>query len=145
MAETKNYLLGRGERLTEKLDPPRTKPDKKDPYTFDTAKKRLAPRLSAVVEAVDALPLAACPHDETVAVVTLHPTYLAKSYFPSGLLNVVGLQAVGSRTQRVIPESGAKAPRKKKDERHAPQSVPAPTAELFVAGPRKNFQYWAAA
>jgi hypothetical protein len=46
MAEMKNYLLGYGERLAEKLDPPKTKPVKKDPYSFAEAKVRLAPRLT---------------------------------------------------------------------------------------------------
>ena len=100
MAEMKNYLLGYGERLTERLEPPRIKPIKKDWYSFTEAKARLAPRISAVAENVEALPAAACPHDETVAVITMHPSYLAKSYFPVGLLHTVGLEAVGSRSRR---------------------------------------------
>ena len=52
MAEIKNYLLGYGERLAEKLAPPKTNPVKKDPYSFDEAKVRLAPRLMTVMEEV---------------------------------------------------------------------------------------------
>ena len=144
MAEMKNYLLGYGERLTERLDPPRTRPVKKDWYSFTEAKTRLTPRISAVAENVEALPAEACPHDETVAVITMHPSYLAKSYFPGGLLHTVGLEAVGSRSRRVVPDKGAKVLRKKTDkEQVKPKPVETPTAEIFVAGTRRNFRRWA--
>ena len=151
MAEIKNYLLGYGERLAEKLDPPRTNPVKKDPYTFAEAKVRLAPRLTTVMEDVDALPAAACPHNEAVAIITLHPSYLAKSYFPTGLLHAVGLEPIGSRAQHIVPDKGAKILREKKADREkaqkeppAPQPVSSPTAEIFVAGRRESFRLWAA-
>ena len=144
MAEMKNYLLGYGERLTERLEPPRTKPVKKDWYSFTEAKARLAPRISAVAEDVEALPAAACPHNETVAVITMHPSYLAKSYFPAGLLRTVGLEAVGSRSRRVVPDKGAKLPRKKTDKEHVKSKpMEKPTAEIFVVGTRKSFRRWA--
>jgi hypothetical protein len=149
MAEIKNYLLGYGERLAENLDPPRMPHSKKAPYSFAEAKTRLGTRLSTVTEAVDSLPDAACPHDEAVAVITLHPTYLAKSYFPNNLLRAVGLEAVGSRTQYVVPEKGAKTPRSKKTDKEKGrdtvlESISSPTAELFVAGRRDKFRTWAA-
>ena len=144
MAEMKNYLLGYGERLTERLEPPRIRPFKKDCYSFAEAKARLAPRISAVAGNVEALPAEACPHDETVAVITMHPSYLAKSYFPGGLLRTVGIEAVGSRSRRVVPDKGAKLLRKKTDKEHAkPKPVETPTAEIFVAGARVNFRRWA--
>ena len=60
---------------------------------------------------------------------TLHPAYLAKSYFPDQLLDETGLRAVGSRQRIVTPDAWT---------RKGPpdQTV---TAELFVAGPRKTF------
>src|SRR3954465_793115 len=106
MANTKNYLLGFGERLAEKLDPPKFSPRKRDWYTFADAKARLAPRISSVAKEVDGLPKAACPHDESVAVIALHPSYLAKSYYPGGLLRTLGLDAVGSRARQITPEKG---------------------------------------
>src|ERR1039457_4837424 len=143
MAEIKNYLLGYGERLAEKLAPPKTNPVKKDPYSFDEAKVRLAPRLTTVMEEVDALPAAACPHNEAVAVVTLHPAYLAKSYFPTGLLHAVGLEPIGSRARQIVPDKGAKILREKKADKEkghkeptTVQHVSSPTAEIFVAGRR---------
>ena len=119
MREMKNYLLGYGERLTDRLDPPKTRLDKKNWYSFTEAKVRLAPRISAVAEYVEALPEEACPHDETVAVITMHPSYLAKSYFPGGLLQSVRLEAVGSRSRRVAPDKGPKLSRKKTDKESA--------------------------
>ena len=148
MAEVKNYLLGYGERLAEKLDPPKTKPNKRDPYTFAEAKTRLAPRLSSLTEAVDELPKAACPQDESVGVITLHPAYLAKSYFPTKLLQAVGLEAIGSRTQHVVPEKGGKVLRQKKSDKAGTtakaEPISSPTAEIFIAGPRDRFRLWAA-
>ena len=142
MREMKNYLLGYGERLTERIEPPRTMPVKKNWYSFKEAKVRLAPRISAVAENVEALPAEACPHDKTVAVITMHPSYLAKSYFPVGLLNRVSLEAVGSRSRRVVPDKGPL--RKKTDKEYAKtNSVETPTAEIFVAGTRRNFRRWA--
>jgi hypothetical protein len=151
MAETKNYLLGYGERLTERLDPPRLRPSKKDPYTFERAKTRLTPRISAVASDIASLPAAACPNEQSVAVLTLHPTYLAKSYFPRGLLRTVGLEAIGSRAHSVIPEVGAKEKKKKSESKPAhgqDEAIPvtaSPTAEIFVAGSRANFRLWASA
>jgi Subtilase family len=138
MATTKNYLLGYGERLSEKLDPPKFRPQKKDWYTFDVAKNRLAPRISEVAEEIDDLPDRACPNNESVAVITLHPSYLAKSFFPTNLLRAVGLEAVGSRAQQIVPEKG---PKKQSKKGHVATSA---TTELFVAGPRPQFQKWAA-
>ena len=144
MAATKNYLLGHGERLTERLEPPRINPTKKDWYSFREARARLTPRISAVAEEVEALPTATCPHDETVAVITMHPAYLAKTYFPAGLLHAVGLEAVGSRSRKVIPDKGAKVLRKKPEKEGARlKPVATPTSEIFVAGTRKNFRRWA--
>ena len=37
-----NYLLGFGERLTEKIDPPKKPASKKHAYSFGEARERLA-------------------------------------------------------------------------------------------------------
>lgn len=71
--------------------------------------------------------------DEAVAAITLHPTYLAKSYFPSELFNAVGLDVIGSKPKIVKPEKWA--PKKKQKE--------ATSTELFVSGPRRRFREWA--
>jgi len=137
MADLKNYLLGYGERLTAAIDPPRRKPEKTDTYTFAESKVRLAPRIREVADEIRQLPAAACPRNESIAAVTIHPSYLAKSYFPRGLFDTVGVKAVGSRPKQIIPEKGAK-----KIVKRQPQA-PSATAEIFVMGSRQNFQLWA--
>jgi hypothetical protein len=61
--------------------------------------------------------------------VTLHPAYLAKSYYPAELLKTFGLETIGRRSREVSPD---KWTRKK-----PPAS--AVTSELFVAGTRSRF------
>ena len=65
---------------------------------------------------------------------TLHPAYLAKSYSPIGFLAAVGLQAIGSRTARIVPRKSLKI---EQDDR---RSI---TTDLFVAGPRHQFRAFA--
>ena len=127
----RNYLLGYGERLTTPITPPSTMSDKAHPYTFDEARERLLPRIEAASHQLDSLPSAACPNDEAVAVITLHPAYLAKSYFPERLLRSLGLDAVGSRPTTVTPGKFSSA-------RHARDAV---SADVFVAGERKGFRH----
>src|ERR1700723_2890444 len=108
MADPKNYLLGYGERLTAAIDPPRRRPEKANAYTFAESKVRLAPRIREVATEIMELPAAACPHNESIVAVTIHPSYLAKSYFPSGLFDTIGVKAVGSRPRQIIPEKSVK-------------------------------------
>ncbi len=133
MPEKTNYLLGYGERLTEQIVASKGGGEKTHPYTFSEARTRLTPRVTEVSLSLDTLPPAACPRDEAVAAITLHPTYLAKSYFPSELFNAVGLDVVGSKPKIVRPEKWA--PKKKQKE--------AVSTELFVAGQRRRFREWA--
>ncbi len=133
MPDKTNYLLGYGERLTEQIVASRGGGEKTHPYTFSEARTRLTPRVAEVSVSLDTLPPAACPRDEAVAAVILHPTYLAKTYFPSELFNAVGLDVVGSKPKIVRPEKWA--PKKKQKE--------GTSTELFVAGQRRRFREWA--
>jgi hypothetical protein len=103
MAERRNFLLGRGENLMKPIDPPAMKPNKAHPYSFDEAVQTARAQLAPVIADIDALPAAACPRDEAVMAVTLHPAYLAKSYFPDSLLKKAHLHAIGSRKVTVQP------------------------------------------
>jgi hypothetical protein len=91
-----NYLLGFGERLTEKIDPVKKPASKKHAYSFAEARQRLAPRIQRAAAELAELPAAACPNNESVAAVTLHPSYLAKTFFPSELLRTVGCEFSGT-------------------------------------------------
>lgn len=129
MADKRNYLLGYGERLTAPVEMPGRKVEKHPPYTFEEARSRLVPMLDSAASSLDELPATACPGDQAVASITLHPEYYAKSYFPGGLLREAGLRSVGSRARYVLPE-------KRSRDREPKQAV---TTELFVAGHRASF------
>ncbi len=143
MAKVTNYLLGFGERLTETVKPVKRRLTKADPYTFLEARERLAPRIDRVAQEINRLPREACPNDECVAALTLHPSYIAKSFFPVGLLRAVGLEPVGSKPRQVIPEKGSKTKNTSHPKKIAEMN-PSATAELFVAGTRRAFRRWAA-
>lgn len=136
----RNYLIGFGERLVQPVSIVSGGGAKKHPYTFENARQRLAPQLAATLRSVSALPSKACPNDEAVVAVTLHPTYLAKSYFPENLLRATGLRAVGSRAVHIIPHvrmeraGGSRAAVRGEGDRRLPEPAP----ELFVAGPRPS-------
>ena len=129
-----NYLLGYGERLTEVIPPPRIKPSKKFPYTLELTKRRLQRQLSGVVTAMDDLPKEACPNDYAVALFTLHPAFIAKSYHPQRLFTGAHLLPIGSRQREIKPDVWTvKA--------HGETTL---TTEFFVAGKRQSFRDFAA-
>lgn len=132
MARDKNFLLGRGERLTTTQLIPRGGGDKVPPYDFATAKAKTVARVDRAVAAMAALPRDACPKGLAVAVLTMHPRYISKSDFPEDLLVNAGLSAIGSRLRRIKPENwGTKKP------------LETGLAEdIFVAGQRQAFVRW---
>ena len=100
--------------------------DKAHPYEFDERVGAFSPVIEEVLSEVDRLPSAACPDDKAVVAVSLHPSYLARSYDPSGILREFGLRQVGSREESVGPmRSVRKTPITK-------------TTELLIAGPRRS-------
>lgn len=127
-----NYLLGKGERLTNAVTIKGGPVVKEPPYTFAQVKHRVAPMLERAVKSIDLLPAAACPDDKAVASVTLNPEYLAKSYYPAELFRSAGLTAVGSKPRRITPQGRSKG-------RPPEETV---TTELFVMGTRENFRRW---
>jgi len=129
-----NFLLGKGERLTEQVKVNSGPMTKIAPYTFLEAKTRLEPMLSEVVRGMDNLPSDAFPDDFAVATITMNPEYIAKTYHPGDLLRATGLIAVGSRSKTITPE-------KRSNDRDPIESI---TTELFVAGTRPAFRKWAA-
>lgn len=129
----RNFLLGKGERLVEDIPPKSGGGPKAAPYTFSEARARLTPMLTRTVGELDALPAAACPDDRAVAAITLNPEYIAKSHFPADLFNAIGIQPIGSRPKRVVPEKRSK-------DRVPDETL---TTELFVVGKRSVFRNWA--
>lgn len=99
------YLIGQGEKLSEEISrPPRGMGDKAHPYSFAEARRRLAPQWKTTAKAIEALPRLACPSGEAALEVTLHPSYLAKSYYPSDLIRELGLYHLGSRAVHIVPD-----------------------------------------
>ncbi len=125
-----NFLIGRGELLTHDIKGPKRPPGKAEVYSLLQAQQRLAPQFSRAATALDALPSDACPGDFGVARLMMNPSFIARSYFPTGLLRTAGLESIGSRTVKVTPEGWTK--------KGPPQECT--TTELFVAGKRRAFR-----
>jgi len=133
LADGRNFLLGKGERLTEPVSVSHTGRAKEMPYSFQQARNRLLPMVASTSASLNALPDAACPKGEAVSAITLHPEFLAKSYYPEGLLRAVGLRSIGSRSRVITPQARTRGR----------QPEEALTTQLFVAGQRRNFSQWA--
>lgn len=129
MAREHNFLLGQGERLALNVRVPQGGSTKNLPYSHETALARLVPAIEGVAAQVAALPDSACYRDEAVAIVTMHPRYLAKSDFPDALLRTAGLRPIGSRTRILTPEAWGVAA-------HGDQGL---GEDIFVAGARAAF------
>ncbi len=129
MSQT-NFLIGRGELLTHDIKGPKRMPGKAEVYTLAQAVQRLTPQFSATTSALDTLGQLACPGDFGVARLTMNPSYIARSFFPSTMLRTVGLESIGSRTVKVMPDAWTK--------KGEPQECT--TTELFVAGKRQTFR-----
>ncbi len=99
-----NFILGRGERLVNSIQPPAIAPDKVAPYTVGEALDRLMPQLEHSLGEISSLPELATPNGEAVLALTLHPAYIAKSYYPKKLLKEFGVEAIGSKGSLVQPE-----------------------------------------
>lgn len=127
MASKTNFLLGQGETLIQRIELQSGGGSKTDPYSLNDALRAIKPQLENTASALLSLPQDACPDDEAVMSITLHPSYLAKSYHPNNLFQSAGLRQVGSRERKISPR--VKIGRQKEVE-----NVVAP--ELFVAGSR---------
>ncbi len=129
---TTKYLIGKAELLTYSIKAPKKNmgAGKAHPYSLGEAREALLPQIAASNAYFDALSTTEAPWDVAVAKITLHPAYIAKSYFPAALLGQVGLAAVGSRTVRISP--------RKRTSSKMPQSMD--TTQLLVAGRRSNLR-----
>lgn len=125
-----NFILGRAERLTGPIELASAPVEKVAPYSVDEAERRLEPQFQEIVRKFDELPDILCPDGETVAAITLHPEYIAKSYYPDHFLKEMGVKSIGSKASMVKPEKWAKL--------RAPEEVRSVT--LFVRGSRAAFR-----
>jgi len=133
MARKANPLLGRGERLTGGVVVPTGGSEKKPPYRYASARRRVSKFAADTALEFGSLPGNACPGDEAVAILTMHPRYISKSDFPRDLMSAMGARPIGSRSTLVRPEKwGIK--------KHPEEGM---AEEFFVAAPREKFADWA--
>ncbi len=125
-----NFLIGRGELLTHDIKGPRRMPGKAEVYSLEQACHRLVPQFSQAASALDLIGNDACPGDFGVGRMMLNPSFIARTYFPTGLLRAAGLESIGSRTVKVTPHGWSK--------KGTPQE--SSTTEIFVAGKRQAFR-----
>ena len=129
MSQT-NFLIGRGELLTHEIKGPKRGMEKAEVYTLQQAKSRLIPQFIEVAANLNSVPGKTCPGDLGVARLTLNPSYIARSFFPTAMLRSAGLESVSSRAVKLTPEGWSK---KGKPRESA-------TTELFVVGQRQAFR-----
>ncbi|ENN6804355.1 S8 family peptidase [Enterobacter ludwigii] len=127
----KNMLLGYGETLTGEVKVNKGNGPKNKPYTYEENAPVIMRELQGVLKSMDALPDAVMPNGEAVAKITLHPAFLAKSYFPVLLFKKFALHSVGSKSVKVKPRKIVGGRGKHKDEFSS--------ACIYVSGKVKNF------
>lgn len=129
MAEKqRNVLISNGQELIGQLSWPLGGGAKWLPYSIEDARDALHPQIVAVRNIAASTPTRFAPRREVTAKVILHPAFLAKTYFPAGLLRDAGLTILGSRPVKIYP-------RKQRSE--TPSQ--AETASIFVSGTADDF------
>ncbi|MFL1492557.1 S8 family peptidase, partial [Pseudomonas antarctica] len=121
----KNLLLGKGEALTSTNEIKRRSGTKNYPYTLEEVRGVLVPALFNVQQSLSELPRGAKPRGEGVFELTLHPAFLARSYFPKNIFIKSGLRDIGSKETTIIP-------RKVADDNDVGKAQA--TATIYVAG-----------
>ncbi|MDQ7855534.1 S8 family peptidase [Klebsiella michiganensis] len=130
--KSKNLLLGYGETLTKEVILKRGGGGKNKPYTYEENRPVIMQELLSLVSSINKIPDGAKPNGEAVAKVTLHPAFLAKSYFPVDVFKHFSLRSIGSKSVKVRPRKSV-ATRGKVKEEFA-------SACIYVSGTVKNFQ-----
>ena len=125
-----NLLIGNGETLVGDVKLTRGPSIKKYPYSIEDARSRLGPKLVSLGTGIHETPLEARPGGVGVAMFTVHPAFLAKTYLPDVSLRKAGLQTVGSRLNFVRPERDVRA--------KAGKGL-LPAADLYVSGTELAF------
>jgi len=133
MTDATRFFLGYGERLTNRISHVPSGRPLEFPYSFEEARARLIPMVERTTSELGELPNLACPEDQAVGVITLHPQWMAKSYHPHKLLSNYNLKQVGSRPIVVKPERWTRQS----------ETIETASSELYVSGLRENFVRWA--
>lgn len=128
----KKVVLGNGEKYAfDNVYRGRPTGDEPRPYPYSVSSRRVSKRVSDTLKVAEKLPKDATPDDEIVTAVTLHPSFLAKSYYPTSLLKDYSLKSLGSKEVFVKPEAAVN-----KEQQQRPVS----TSVYYLAGKKTSFE-----
>lgn len=125
-----NYLIGKAEQLTRTVPPPKRNIEKKYIYSTNELRARLVPQLEKIEKDLENLDARLSPKNLAVTTISLHPSYISKSAFPSALFRSMGAYPIGSKAIDVQPD---KWKRKSKPQK-------SPSTQLFVAFQKENLK-----
>ena len=128
MANT-NFLIGKGELLTQHVKVPGRPVPETIVYPFGYAVSRLLPKISEVNRLINEAPAGSSPDDLNVARVVMNPSFISRSAFPTHFLRQNGFKAIGSKDVVIKPERWTKK---------KPVDL-TPTTELFILGSKDAF------
>jgi hypothetical protein len=126
----KNLLLGYGETLTKNIPTPGKQGDKAYPYSYLENKEFVVAEIRALLDEFKNIPKQALPNNQAVIKLTLHPSFLAKSYFPTSLLKKFSLTNIGSKSLEIKP---------RKQTLKRPKELLV-TSCLFISGDIKKYE-----
>ncbi|PUE67305.1 S8 family peptidase [Arcobacter lacus] len=105
-----NFILGNGESLISEQTPKRLNINPKELiYSYQEVAERLYDEISNIINISEQLPPFAIPNNEIVFSLILHPSYLAKSYFPNKILEYLNFKIIGSKEVLCSPIKNSKS------------------------------------
>jgi hypothetical protein len=124
----KKYLIGKAELLTSPIGPRRGGRSKEPVYTYEESRARLKGQLESVLEH----PISGAKEPDGVCVLkfSLHPNFIAKSYYPKQIMRSMGFESVGSRS----------VDRKSDKDVRGYEEKSFSTSEIFVAATREKYE-----
>lgn len=126
----KNLIIGYGETLTEYVDIKTGSGEKAHPYSFAEARNKLVEDLTNVVHHIKQKPAQQCANGEVVIKFVQHPSYLAKTYYPTQLFKKFNVKDVGSKSVRIKPRKWA-------IQKHPEEGL---SSCIFVSGTASKFE-----
>lgn len=127
--KNRNVLIANGHELIGDLSWPQGGGKKWLPYSIVDVRNILHKEIEDITNFAKSINPQFTPKGEVTAKIILHPAFLAKSYFPAGILRDSGLVILGSRPVKITP-------RKSRDDIKKEQE----TASIFVSGTADNFR-----